>query len=61
MRKLLRQDVVGTICTSPSKHMVEEEPPKGVAVLSMHAPFEVASKLDLYMSYKAFKGFFESE
>lgn len=26
----------------------------GVPVLSMHAPFEVISKLDLYMAYKAF-------
>ena len=25
----------------------------GVAVLSMHAPFEVISKADLYMTYKA--------
>jgi aspartyl aminopeptidase len=29
----------------------------GVAVLSMHAPFEVVSKLDVYMAYKAFKAF----
>ncbi len=31
----------------------------GVPVLSMHAPYEVISKLDLYMAYKAFKKFFE--
>jgi len=31
----------------------------GVPVLSMHAPFEVASKLDIYMAYKAFKSFFD--
>lgn len=31
----------------------------GVPVLSMHAPFEVISKLDLYMAYLAFKAFFE--
>ena len=30
----------------------------GVPVLSMHAPFEVISKLDLYMAYKAFLSFF---
>lgn len=29
----------------------------GVAVLSMHAPYEVVSKLDVYMAYKAFKAF----
>ncbi len=31
----------------------------GVPVLSMHAPYEVISKLDLYMAYKAFVKFFE--
>ncbi len=29
----------------------------GVPVLSMHSPFEVISKLDLYMAYKAFMAF----
>lgn len=33
----------------------------GVPVLSMHAPFEVVSKLDVYMSYRAFKTFFEEK
>ena len=32
----------------------------GVPVLSMHAPYEVISKLDLYMAYKAFAAFIES-
>ena len=32
----------------------------GVPVLSMHAPFEVVSKLDVYMAYKGFKAFFEA-
>ncbi len=31
----------------------------GVPVLSMHAPYEVVSKLDVYMAYRAFKKFFE--
>jgi aspartyl aminopeptidase len=31
----------------------------GVPVLSMHAPYEVISKLDLYMAYKAFCEFFK--
>ena len=29
----------------------------GVPVLSMHAPYEVVSKLDVYMTYKAFEAF----
>ncbi|MDP4118026.1 MAG: aminopeptidase [Bacillota bacterium] len=29
----------------------------GVALLSMHAPFEVASKGDIYMAYKGYKAF----
>lgn len=33
----------------------------GVPVLSMHAPLEVVSKLDVYMAYKAFKVFFEQK
>ncbi len=32
----------------------------GVPVLSMHAPFEITSKIDIYTSYKAYKVFFES-
>lgn len=31
----------------------------GVPVLSMHSPFEVISKLDLFMAYKAFMAFFK--
>lgn len=30
----------------------------GVSVLSMHAPYEVVSKLDVYMTYRAFHVFF---
>ena len=33
----------------------------GVPVLSMHAPFEVVSKLDVYMAYRAFAAFFEAQ
>ncbi|MDR1628459.1 MAG: aminopeptidase [Oscillospiraceae bacterium] len=32
----------------------------GVPVLSMHSPFEVISKIDLFMCYKAIKAFFEN-
>ena len=31
----------------------------GIPVLSMHSPFEVISKLDLYEMFKAVKSFFE--
>lgn len=33
----------------------------GVPVLSMHAPFEVVSKFDVYMTYKAIKAFYEAK
>lgn len=29
----------------------------GVAVLSMHSPFEITSKVDIYMAYKAYRDF----
>ena len=32
----------------------------GVPVLAMHAPFEVVSKLDCYMTYKASKAIYEA-
>ena len=31
----------------------------GVAVLSIHSPFEVAAKTDIYMAYKAYIAFFK--
>ena len=30
----------------------------GVPILSMHSPFEISSKVDNYMAYKAYKNFF---
>ena len=30
----------------------------GVGVLSMHAPYEVISKVDLYEMYKGYRAFF---
>jgi len=30
----------------------------GAAILSMHAPFEITSKIDVYMCFKAFKAFY---
>ena len=32
----------------------------GVPVLSMHAPFELVSKLDVYMAHQAFHVFFQA-
>lgn len=33
----------------------------GVGVLSMHSPFELTSKVDIYMLYRAVKAFYESK
>ncbi|TCO66985.1 aminopeptidase [Caldanaerobacter subterraneus] len=33
----------------------------GVALLSMHAPYELSSKVDVYMAYKAYKVFMEKD
>ena len=32
----------------------------GVALLSMHAPFEIAAKCDVYMAYKAYIAFYSN-
>lgn len=32
----------------------------GVALLSMHAPFEISSKLDVYMAYLGYKSFYKA-
>ena len=32
----------------------------GVPLLSMHAPFEIASKYDVYMGYKAYNAFYKN-
>lgn len=39
-------------------HMDIDTVDLGVPVLSMHAPFELTSKLDVYNTYKAFKAFY---
>ena len=31
----------------------------GVPILSMHSPYEIAGKLDIYMAYKGYKAFYE--
>lgn len=33
----------------------------GVALLSMHAPYEIAGKFDIYSAYKGYKAFYEAE
>ena len=33
----------------------------GVAVISMHAPYELTAKSDVYMAYKGYKAFYESK
>ena len=38
-------------------HMDIDAVDLGVPVLSMHAPFELTSKLDVYNTYKAFRAF----
>ena len=40
-------------------HMDVDVVDLGVPILSMHAPFELASKLDVYNTYKAFKAFYK--
>jgi len=33
----------------------------GVPLLSMHAPYEISSKIDVYMAYKAYKAFYAAK
>lgn len=40
-------------------HMDVEVVDLGVPILSMHSPFEISSKLDVYHTYKAFKAFYK--
>ncbi len=47
----------GTVAKYVASHNIDVVD-AGVAVLSMHAPFEVVSKLDVYMTHRAFKVFF---
>ncbi len=47
----------GTVARFVASHNIDVVD-VGVPVLSMHAPYEVISKLDLYMAYKAFLTFF---
>lgn len=40
-------------------HMNVDTVDLGVPILSMHSPFELASKLDIYNTYKAFRAFYK--
>ena len=40
-------------------HMNVDTVDLGVPILSMHSPFELSSKLDVYNTYKAFKAFYK--
>jgi len=40
-------------------HMNVEVVDLGVPILSMHSPFELSSKLDVYNTYKAFRAFYK--
>ena len=46
----------GTVAKYISKHNIETVD-IGVPVLSMHAPFEIISKSDLYEAHRAFSAF----
>ena len=48
----------GTIAYILAEHGAEVVD-MGVAMLSMHAPLELASKADVYMTYKAYKSFYK--
>ncbi len=49
----------GTIAYLPAKYGMDVID-SGVAVLSMHAPWEVTSKADIYEAYKGYKAFLEA-
>ena len=49
----------GTIAYIPAKYGMDVID-SGVAVLSMHAPWEVTSKADIYEAYRAYRAFLEA-
>ncbi|MDD4715925.1 MAG: aminopeptidase, partial [Oscillospiraceae bacterium] len=54
------QGVGGTVAVFMAQRNIDTLD-AGVPVMSMHAPFEVVSKLDCYMTYKGAKAVFEEE
>lgn len=49
----------GTVAKYVASHNIDTLD-VGVPVLSMHSPFEMVAKIDVYMAYKAFKAFNDS-
>lgn len=49
----------GTVAKYVASHNIDTMD-VGVPVLSMHSPFELVAKIDVYMAYKAFKAFNDS-
>jgi len=47
----------GTVAKYISKHNIETID-LGVPVISMHAPYEVIAKVDLYETYRAVRAFY---
>ena len=47
----------GTIAKYMANHNIDTID-MGVSVLSMHAPYEVIAKVDLYEAYRAFRAFY---
>jgi len=45
----------GILAENPEKRVIDI----GVPVLAMHAPYEIVSKVDVYMAYRTFKAFCE--
>ena len=50
----------GTIAYIPAKYGMDVID-SGVAVLSMHSPWEVTSKVDIYEAYLGYKAFLRAE
>ncbi len=50
----------GTVAMYVASHNIDTLD-VGVPVLSMHSPFEITSKVDIYMAFKAFKAFNEAK
>ena len=48
----------GTVAKYISKHNIETID-LGVPVISMHAPFEVIAKVDLYETYRSVRAFYK--
>ena len=66
LEEIARADCKGIIFTGGPNSVYLEESPHydpaildlGVPVLSMHAPFEVVAKTDVYMTYRAMRAFY---